>query len=412
MGGLVLSFFTLIRDLIRDRRGSTVTFVAAAAIPLVAFTGLAVDSARGYLVKSRLAYALDAAALAGARRINEADFQATVDRFFETNFPTGYMGSTGVSLTTATDADNTQVTLTASVDIDLSLMQVVGLDKMTVGGTTVVRRENRGLEIAIALDTTGSMGGYIDNLQDAVELLLDNLYGGKDEIEHLTVALVPFDTRINLNDYHSVLNYTPPVSWEVCPNPRSGTANTNDDTPVAAPFNQDWRWTSFSHSNYVYYGCNAEKALALTKKRSTLDARMDELNHSGNTRVDVGAVWAYRMVSAEWQGLWGDADRPVDYDDPDIKKAVIIMTDGENTPLDGTSKNTADTRLSSTCDNMKLDGIIVYTVQFRTTSTSLETLLTNCATSVGHYFKAADSAALAAAFNAIGVQLSNLRIAQ
>lgn len=412
MGVFVLCVFALIRDLFRDTRGSTVTFIAAAAIPLVAFTGLAIDSARGYLVKSRLAYALDAAALAGARRINEPDFQATVDRFFESNFPTGYMGSTGVSLTTSTDADKTEVTLTANVDIDLTLMQVVGLDNMKVGGTTVVKRENRGLEIAIALDTTGSMNGYIDDLQDAVDLLLDNLYGSKDEIEHLTVALVPFDTRINLNDYHSVLNYTPPVSWEVCPNPRSGTYNTTDDPPVTASFDQDWRWTSFDESYYAWYGCNAEKALALTKSRSTIDARMDELNHSGNTRVDVGAVWAYRMVSAEWQGLWGDPDRPVEYDDPDIKKAVIIMTDGENTPLDGSSQHTANTRLSDTCDNMKLDGILVYTVQFRTTSSSLETLLTDCATSAGHYYKAADSAALAAAFYAIGVQLSNLRIAQ
>ena len=49
-------------NIIRDKRGSLATFVAAAALPLVAFTGLAVDTARGYLVKTRLSYALDSAA--------------------------------------------------------------------------------------------------------------------------------------------------------------------------------------------------------------------------------------------------------------------------------------------------------------------------------------------------------------
>ena len=41
-------------------------------LPLVAFTGLAVDTARGYLVKTRLNYALDSAALAGGRVMFDA----------------------------------------------------------------------------------------------------------------------------------------------------------------------------------------------------------------------------------------------------------------------------------------------------------------------------------------------------
>ena len=46
----------------RTRRGAVALFVALGIIPLITFVGLAVDTTRGYLVKSRLNQALDAIA--------------------------------------------------------------------------------------------------------------------------------------------------------------------------------------------------------------------------------------------------------------------------------------------------------------------------------------------------------------
>ena len=59
--------------LARDRRGAAAAFFALAIVPLVAFLGLAIDTTRGYLVKSHLNQALDAAALAGGRVYDEAE---------------------------------------------------------------------------------------------------------------------------------------------------------------------------------------------------------------------------------------------------------------------------------------------------------------------------------------------------
>ena len=64
----------------RDKQGSISTFIAAAAIPLVAFSGLAVDTARGYLMKSRLNHALDSAALAGGQGHVRRDGARRCDR--------------------------------------------------------------------------------------------------------------------------------------------------------------------------------------------------------------------------------------------------------------------------------------------------------------------------------------------
>ncbi len=44
------------------RRGAVAVFLAFAIIPLIGFVGIATDTARAYLVKSRLSSALDAGA--------------------------------------------------------------------------------------------------------------------------------------------------------------------------------------------------------------------------------------------------------------------------------------------------------------------------------------------------------------
>jgi hypothetical protein len=133
------------------------------------------------------------------------------------------------------------------------------------------------------------------------------------------------------------------------------------------------------------------------------------MSSGGYTRIDEGAAWAYRMLSPDWRGLWGDPDLPLDYGTTLMDKAAIIMTDGENNPRDGTSTSTANDRLKDACQNMKDNDIIVYTIQYRTSSTSLKNLLTNCATSADYYFYAGDDD-LSAVFNEIANQLSNLRL--
>jgi Flp pilus assembly protein TadG len=52
--------------LLRDQRGAVMAIVGLAIIPLFAIIGLAIDTTRAYLTKSRLWSAVDAAALAAA----------------------------------------------------------------------------------------------------------------------------------------------------------------------------------------------------------------------------------------------------------------------------------------------------------------------------------------------------------
>jgi len=74
----------------------------------IGFVGLAVDAGTMYVIKGRLSSAADAAALAAGRSVNLASSvaaaslaaQATATQFFNANFPSGYLGTGAMNLTT------------------------------------------------------------------------------------------------------------------------------------------------------------------------------------------------------------------------------------------------------------------------------------------------------------------------
>ncbi|RYH00921.1 MAG: VWA domain-containing protein, partial [Alphaproteobacteria bacterium] len=76
-------------------------------------------------------------------------------------------------------------------------------------------------------------------------------------------------------------------------------------------------------------------------------------------------------------------------------KYIVFMTDGDN------NYTTADTETKKWCDAAKLAGIEVYSVAFMA-PTRGQQLLSYCATTSSHYFKAEDAEELNAAFEYIG----------
>ena len=145
---------------------------------------------------------------------------------------------------------------------------------------------------------------------------------------------------------------------------------------------------------------------------------------AGNTHINVGLVWGWRTLSPTAPFTEGVA-----YDNQDYNKAIVLMTDGENT-MDwstytaygylsernlGTSNSyTAETELDNrttdVCDAIKAEGILVYTITFQVSTNRARNLMRNCATDTSKYFDSPNSTTLEQAFRAIGKELSNLRI--
>jgi hypothetical protein len=156
------------------------------------------------------------------------------------------------------------------------------------------------------------------------------------------------------------------------------------------------------------------------------------------THIPVGSVWGWRLLSPEWRTVWGgDMEAnglPLEYVEELSNKAVVIMTDGQNTMTDYTAygrvgqgnlgatdlssasqdtmRDTLNDKTLEVCSAMKEKGIIVYTVLFQETATDVKDMLRSCASEEDYFFDTTSGADLKTAFRTIGDSLSNLRISK
>jgi len=204
-----LSFKSKTAAFIKDTRGVSAVLIAMLAIPVFGAIGLSVDLARAYVLKSKLNTALDAAGLAAGRNIfaDDAEIFADAQKYFDANFPNGFMGTERITMNgeTVTWNDTREaIALNVAVEMNTTFMNILGQDSLTVGAVTEINRENRGLELVLVLDTTGSMNSYtsgsrrIDTLKTASKNLVDILYGNDETKRKLWIGIVPYNTQVNV----------------------------------------------------------------------------------------------------------------------------------------------------------------------------------------------------------------------
>ena len=383
-----------LRTLAKDQRGTLLAIVGLAIIPLFAVVGLAIDGGRGYMLKSKLSYAIDAAGLAGGRAFDTDLRDADIAMFFEANFPPGYMGSElapGHPLVTFDDEENT-ITIEATATIPTRFMSVAGVHEMSVSSRTVIRRELQGMELVLVMDNTGSMrsGGKIDAMKDAATDLIEILYGSRDEVEDFYVGLVPYAATVNIGAHREawLTGYNAadfaPTTWKGCVEAREYPNDSNDALPEVeawTPFlwrstldqyenpyhdpdegsydedepetwgeylNGDNQWdpdgpeSALKLDNDAYQnegtgpnlGCTPAITPLVTSKATVL-AAIDDMApwHRGGTMANLGLAWGWRVLSPGWRGRWGGDtpdELPLDYNTTNMHKVVILLTDGVN----------------------------------------------------------------------------------
>ncbi|WP_179953906.1 TadE/TadG family type IV pilus assembly protein [Denitrobaculum tricleocarpae] len=188
----------------RDRRGAVSVLFGFSVVAVVGFLGLATDAGRGYIAKARLGQAVDAAALAGGKAINQPYRDDEIRKYFQANFPNDYMDSVLVDFDIEAGEGNEQLTISATARIPTTFMRIVNVDDMEVSARSVVKRSVRGLELALIMDNTGSMlsGNKIGTMKAAATDLVNILYGEKETINNFWVGLVPFVATVNVGNQH------------------------------------------------------------------------------------------------------------------------------------------------------------------------------------------------------------------
>lgn len=505
---------TFLKQFCDDQRGVAMFIVALGMTVTITATGSAIDYGRAHMVQTKLSQALDAAGLAAAQVINSENVETETRKYFRSNFPNQYLGSIVDGPYTTVNENRTIIDLNVSAQVPTVFLNLVGINSITVSAESQISRENKGMELILVLDTTGSMttNNKIGAMKEAAEDLVHILYGGEfsglDTIDGLWVGLVPYVTAVNIGTSnlawttgYSAARYTAgypsnKVKWKGCVEGRSQTtesganviikpdpANVSTLFPIFfwADHNTDNDWISstgkvtIKDGNAYVDGNNAigpnvgcgDEVVPMQSSRNTVVQKIRALspwNRTG-TMSSSGIAWAWRMLDPTWRGMWNhvDASLPLDYRTPLMNKVVILLTDGENqfyrnsnppsgintanwsdytpwgrigdgrlkTPTNATiTRNEPEGRQAinkmtlDTCNAMKAQGIIIYTITFGLGSSSNVTncnygtgstneakkLFCQCATEPAYYFDSPDNATLNKVFKQIGDSLGNLRI--
>ncbi len=224
--------------------------------------------------------------------------------------------------------------------------------------------------------------------------------------------------------------YTFPGSWSgettrsisSCVTERTGAQAYTDASPSSARVSPNYPGSGL-------YACPSAEILPLTSNRDDLHDRIGDLTADGYTAGHIGLAWGWYAVSPNFNGvMWSGESRPGAYGTRNLIKAVILMTDGEFNIeyCNGVSTNAIDcrsadapgngdpfTQAEALCENMKAQGILVYTVGFAIgNSDSVRNLMNSCASEPGYAFMPEDGADLREAFRAIARSISDLRISR
>ncbi len=432
--------------------------VALILLPVLGFIGLSVDAGRGYMIKSRLGDALDAAALAGAQVVHDQDkFDHDVDMFFYANFPMGFLGADPVLIKPTVDADTPTITLSATATVNTTFTRFLGYETMTVGSSTEVTRLTSSMDVVIAIDMSGSMAGSkLSSAKDAAEELVEILFGSESTKDFLQIGLVPWNGKVNVSEngiaftgstplgggLHQAnnspvpLTEAPPANWRGCVYARftdNGVEDDADDRLGAATVGGvDWDgWepigsesepssTTSCGGSPLKCPCTQNGLTRLTNTRSEVDDAITQLdNPVGATNIASGLAWAWRVLmpgAPFTDGVLEPKGRHT--------RAIVLLTDGEQQGWHsdayggqfGTSKPNAglNARLQVIADAIKAQGVEIYAIQYEASTAGLDALMQSVASgpAAPYWHSASDGAELQTIFQEVANHLSELRLSK
>lgn len=434
----------------RKEDGAVAIQAALVALPMLITAFGVVDISRASTAKVNLQDALDAAALSAARSAatTDAELQAVGEKVLAAD-----LASSKATLTSSSfKLEGSKVVAAASATMAPVIAGLWLNGDMVIGAETEVTRASNNIEVALALDVTGSMGGQkITDLKAAARELVDLVVQDQQSPFYTKLALVPYSAAVNVGGAYAASargTYAPGTcTTPGCASYKFTNVNGNQKTFAISncvtertgneAFTDAAPSTAFLGRNYPSTGnpCLSSAIMPLSTDRAALKSRIDGLSAAGSTAGHIGLAWGWYMVSPTFGYLWPTASRPAAYGEDKLIKVVVLMTDGafNTTYCKGViSKDSGSGSGSSSdhincnapnggafvqakalCDNMKAAGVVIYTVGFDVAADAdAQDIMTECATDAEHLYLPSTGAALKDAFRAIGQDITRLRLSR
>ena len=418
---------------LKNRDGGAAPFLALSLIPLMGVTGAAIDYARANAIKASMQAALDATGLILSKNANTmagGDLASSASSIFNAQF--NRPEAQNVTIThefNAPQQGSFSLKLTGTASVPTRFTTLLGTSELTVSATAEIIWGIKRLNLALALDNTGSMAssGKMAALKTAAHNLLNTLQAAAKKPEDVKVSIIPFATDVNVGTNYKTEDWIDWEQWEnvngVCSNTYYTTKTSCQSAGKIWTINAKDTWNgcvwdrdqNYDVQNSAPGAAQATKFRAhqaqhcptammpLSNDWSALHAKVDAMQPTGNTNVTIGMAWA-------WQTLSPIAPMNAPSPAPDLDKVIVLLTDGQNTQNRFTSSTSSiDSRTDKVCINAKADNIKVYTVRVIDGNA---TLLRNCATKPEWFYDVDEAAQLNSVFASIAQNLANLRIAK
>jgi Flp pilus assembly protein TadG len=460
-----------LKRFLNNSDGGLAVMFSLALVPLMVAAGVAMDMSRKAATDTLLQGATDAAAFAGASAKNSWGSGAAADAKVE-QLVKDYLASNGANdalnsistIDAGLDPKTGMFAVRMTGKIDTTFMSLVGFSTMDVGAYSEVDIGGQALEVALVLDNTASMSseGRMDALKSSSKALVDKLMTAKSATGYLKIGIVPFADYVNVgmsnrnapwmnvpkdsSTVQNVCSVTYPNAVSSNCHDEKGTWN-NDGVPTPYTYQVcDWDYgkseTTCADQTYYnkWYGCVGSRTnpmdlgigsiaspypgiqntscpkeiTHLTDSKATLDSEIDAMNPVGETYIPSGLLWGWNLLDAA-EPITG-AKSATEMASLKGVKSLVLMTDGDNTKSPdypyhwGSDTANADSITASLCENIKSEGIVIYTVAFKVSKQSSKDLLTACASSADQAFNADNDAGLMVAFGDIATSLAQLRL--
>ncbi len=464
------------RNFARNEKGNVAIIFALTGFVVVSLVGGAVDFGRVYSMQTRLQNALDSASLAASSAYQNdpnhdaASALAHADKFFNA----AMTGVTGATMTRTMDTASKTVTMSASINVPtpfLAMAPLANIQSITLNATTESTSTegvaggggSSEVELALMLDTTGSMGWDSGNGTSKISALRTsatnfvNILIPDTGTSHAKIALVPFAPTVTVDDTTATLVTGQPLTKTVtepssslnfCAGKPTSCVNTTcarfRSNGTCRTWNQDCTCTGYlsrcmidrtgiaataetSPGSNTYMTANwasdlatatsctpSQKYVPLTSTKATLLNQISTFTANGSTSGALGTAWAWYALSPTFNLIMptppanlGGA-KPQAYNTANLKKIAVLMTDGEYNcgaaafgSCGDTNTNTISQRAVDLCTGMKARGIEVYTIGFKLDVQIARDTLASCATDTNHAFLAEDAATLEKIFKEI-----------
>ena len=372
--------------------------------------------------------------------------------------------ATIISLSATYTASPTKILVDGSAEVPTTLMGALGIDHITISGSSTTTWGTTRLRVALVLDNTGSMAydGKMDALKSATKSLLSQLKAAATNDGDVYVSIIPFAKDVNVGSTNYNATWIDWTDWDSNNQTCSGgggwggwggngwgwggwgwggtggnkkncsaashttwTGCITDRGPSNAPGNSTWDQVateSDGTTNSLWpaeqYDACPVQMMGLSYNWTTMNSLVNSMIPNGSTNQPIGLVWG-------WQSLVGGGPLSVPTVDSsyEYKDIIILLSDGINTedrwtPHEKDPSKFVDNRMyqqgngSGTCANIKAAGITIYTLQVNTGGDPTSTLLQNCASDSSKFYLVTSASDIAGAFSSIGSELTKLRVAK